>query len=101
MELPVIATDIRGCREVVKDNQTGILVRVKDRKALARAIERLAGDPELRKRFGAEGRRHILKNFDRELVLERLRKCYLRIQLELETYGTFSGAGHEPNLRSP
>lgn len=100
MELPVIATDIRGCREVVNDNQTGFLVPLKDRKALARAIETLAGDEQLRRRFGAEGRPHILKNFDRKLVLERLRNCYSRIQLELEAYGEFNGAGHEPNLRS-
>jgi glycosyltransferase involved in cell wall biosynthesis len=79
MELPVIATDIRGCREVVKHNETGILVPIKDSKALVAAIEHLGQDRVRRIALGRRGRRHILKNFDRELVFYRLRTFYAEI----------------------
>jgi glycosyltransferase involved in cell wall biosynthesis len=81
MALPVIATDIRGCREVVKCNETGILVPIKDSKALVGAIENLAQDEARRTTLGKEGRRHILANFDHEFVLQRLRNFYEQIQL--------------------
>jgi glycosyltransferase involved in cell wall biosynthesis len=84
MELPVIATDIRGCREVVKCNETGILVPIKDSKSLIAAIESLAQDEARRTELGREGRRHILENFDHELVLKRLRNFYAQIQLSLQ-----------------
>jgi glycosyltransferase involved in cell wall biosynthesis len=84
MELPVIATNIRGCREVVKCNETGILVPIKDSRALVAAIENLAQDEARRAELGKEGRRHILENFSHELVLERLRNLYAQIQLNLQ-----------------
>jgi len=84
MGLPVITTDIRGCREVVKCNETGILVPIKDCKALVAAIEALAQDEARRTELGRKGRRHILKNFDQQLVLERLRDFYAQIQLRLQ-----------------
>jgi len=51
--LPIVATDIRGCRQVVDHGETGLLVPVRDAGALASAIGRLATDPELRSRMGA------------------------------------------------
>jgi len=83
--LPVITTDVRGCREVVKPNETGILVPLRDLKALVAAIESLIYDSNRRNQFGSEGQRHILKNFDHRQVLERLRAFYLQIQLQLQT----------------
>jgi len=87
MELPVIATDIRGCREVVKRNETGILVPIKDSQALIAAIETLAQDKVRRVKLGKAGRRHILENFNHELVLERLRNFYAQVQLNLQMNG--------------
>jgi glycosyltransferase involved in cell wall biosynthesis len=84
MGLPVIATDVRGCREVVKSNETGILVPPRDLKALVTAIETLVYDENRRTEFGRQGRRHVLESFDHELVLERLRNFYNQIQLELQ-----------------
>ena len=84
MGLPVIATDVRGCREVVKRNETGVLVPLQDLKALVTAIENLVHDEKRRTQFGREGRQHILRNFDHELVLDRLRNFYCQIQLELQ-----------------
>jgi glycosyltransferase involved in cell wall biosynthesis len=88
MELPVIATDIRGCREVVEKNETGILVPVGDSRALVQAIERLVGNEGQRARFGRNGRQHVLKNFDHTLVLQRLCNFYSHVQLALQARGT-------------
>jgi len=54
---PVVATDIDGYRGVVTDQAEGLLVRPGDTAALVGAIERLAGDPELRETMGRRGRR--------------------------------------------
>jgi glycosyltransferase involved in cell wall biosynthesis len=79
MELPVIATDIRGCREVVKHGASGLLVPVGDPESLSLAIEKFAADPGLRRAMGIRGRRHIVENFDQLQVLERLINFYAQI----------------------
>lgn len=50
---PVIATDVGGVREVVRNEENGLLVPAGDSDALARAIERYFGDDELRARLRA------------------------------------------------
>jgi len=76
MGLPVVATNVRGCREVVDDGVTGRLVPVRDPGALAVAIGELARSPELRARFGAAGRDKARREFDD-------RRC---VEITLETY---------------
>ena len=68
--LPVVATDIRGCRQVVDDGRTGILVPPRDPPALARAIRRLAADPELRQRMGRQARDKAVREFDQQKVID-------------------------------
>ena len=60
---PIVATDVPGCREVVKDGANGFLVPLKDAGSLSRAIARLLSDPLLRRRMGACGREIALKEF--------------------------------------
>jgi glycosyltransferase involved in cell wall biosynthesis len=55
--LPLVATEVGGVPDVVTDGETGLLVPPRDPSALAKAIERLAADPELRAAMGAAGRR--------------------------------------------
>ena len=76
MGRPVIATDIRGCRQVVDHGTTGLLVPARDAGALATAIRSLAADPELRTRLGSAGRAKATREFDE-------RRC---IALTLDTY---------------
>lgn len=83
MEVPVIASDIRGCREVVLHERSGLLVPVRDARALAAAMERLSRDPAWASELGREGRRHIAKNFDRGLVLERLLRFYDAVEIKV------------------
>jgi len=60
---PMVATDAPGCREVAIPDRTGLLVPVDDARALAAALSRLAGDADLRARFGAEARRLAVERF--------------------------------------
>ncbi len=69
--LPVVGTDIRGTREEVVPEQTGLLVPVGDVSALAAALNRLAGDAELRGRWGAAGRARALELYDEHKVIAR------------------------------
>ena len=64
MGLPVVATDIRGCRQVVDDGRTGLLVPVRDPVALEDAVRRLAGDAKMRVAMGAAAREKALREFD-------------------------------------
>jgi len=60
---PVVAYDIAGCREIVRDRVNGFLAPAGDVEALAGNIERLLVDDDLRTRMGAEGRRIVEKEF--------------------------------------
>jgi glycosyltransferase involved in cell wall biosynthesis len=73
---PVVATDIRGCREEVVDGVTGYLVPVGAPAELAAVIERLAGSAELRDRMGAAGLERARAHFDERLVIRRLLDAY-------------------------
>jgi glycosyltransferase involved in cell wall biosynthesis len=53
---PLVTTDVPGCRELVQDGVNGLVVPPQDPPALAAALERLAGDPALRRRLGAAAR---------------------------------------------
>ena len=80
MARPVVATDIRGCRETVVDGETGVLVPVRSPTALAAAIERYVVDPELRRRHGRAGRALAEVRFDEQLVFERVARTYERLR---------------------
>jgi glycosyltransferase involved in cell wall biosynthesis len=69
--LPVVATDIRGPREQVRDGETGFLVPPMAVEPLAAALGRLAADPALRARMGAAGRAMALDRFDEAKVVAR------------------------------
>ncbi|HYU56635.1 MAG TPA: glycosyltransferase family 4 protein [Actinomycetota bacterium] len=75
----VVATDVRGCREVVADGETGLLVPARDHGALARAILRLVEDDVLRTEMEAAGRRRVALRFDEERVIERTLAVYERL----------------------
>ncbi len=67
--LPLVLTDIRGCREVVTDGVQGLLVPVRDAGALASALVRVLEDGALRRRMGAAARRRAEAEFDQERVV--------------------------------
>lgn len=77
--LPVVATDIRGCREEVLEGKTGFLVPVRDSQGLAEALSRLLADSELRRKLGEAGHRRAVEYYSEEKVIERQMKCLRRL----------------------
>ncbi|MCO5119222.1 MAG: glycosyltransferase family 4 protein [Burkholderiaceae bacterium] len=77
--IPLVATDVPGCREVVLDGQNGFLVPLHDIGALVAAVLRLAGDDELRRRMGESGRRLVLESLDEKIVFERTVDVYRQL----------------------
>lgn len=77
--LPLVTTDVPGCREVVTNEVDGLLVPARDAEALARAIARLHDDPALRARLGAAARETALREFDERIVIERTVGVYREV----------------------
>ncbi len=67
--LPVVATNIRGCREEVVNGETGILVPPGDHAALAGAMSRLLRSRQLMSDMGAAGRARALEHFDERRIV--------------------------------
>jgi glycosyltransferase involved in cell wall biosynthesis len=70
--LACIATDIAAIPELIEDGVTGTLVAPGDIAALARAIERLARDPQLRARLGGAGQRRVADKFSFDAGVDRI-----------------------------
>lgn len=79
MGLPVLATDIRGCRQVVDHQRTGLLVPPHDPTALAAGLATLALDADLRRRLGAAGRQKAVRSFDQQACIDLTLDVYRRL----------------------
>lgn len=77
--LPIIATDVPGCREVVVDKENGLLIPVKDAGSLARAIKELTSDWWTMREFGRRGRTRIESLFDERNVIDRTLEVYSQL----------------------
>ncbi len=76
---PLIATDVPGCREIVINEKTGLLVPVDDPQALAAAILRLVRSSQQRIRFGVAARRLVDERFAADLVGKATVALYQRL----------------------
>jgi glycosyltransferase involved in cell wall biosynthesis len=91
--VPVVATNVKGSREVVADGRTGFLVPLDDDQALAERIGILLDAPTLRRQMGTCGVEHVRRHFDEEQVTRRLVEIY-RDALQ----GKVTSAVREPAL---
>ncbi len=80
MGLPIVATNIRGCRQVVVDEVTGVLVPVRDDVALARALLRLVNEPGTRARMSRAARANARVEFDDQRVIARTLESYATLR---------------------
>lgn len=74
--LPVIASDFPLWREIVEGNECGICVDPCDPQAIAEAIDRLAGDPELAARMGENGRCAVHERYNWRIEERKLLDLY-------------------------
>ena len=77
---PIIAADVTGCREVVRDGIEGLLVPRNDADAAARALVRLAGDAALRARLGAAANARFRERFTEEAVMRTMTEFYAELR---------------------
>jgi N-acetyl-alpha-D-glucosaminyl L-malate synthase BshA len=78
-EVPVITTRAGGLPEVVEDGRTGFLLPVGDVDGMAAAALYLLKDEDLRRAFGAAGRRRAVEVFSQDAVVARYKAIYERV----------------------
>jgi len=74
--IPSIATDVGGVADVVRDGETGLLVAPADPDALAGAIVRLAGSPDLARDLSQRAERHVRDHFSSRTMLDAYARLY-------------------------
>jgi glycosyltransferase involved in cell wall biosynthesis len=72
----VVATDVGGIPELVREGETGLLVNPRDPDALGEAIGSLINDPERRAEMGAAGRRMRRSEYDLAVTVKRFEALY-------------------------
>jgi colanic acid/amylovoran biosynthesis glycosyltransferase len=78
-ELPVVATRVGGIPELVEDGVTGLLTPPGDAPALARALERLLANPQLRIEMGQAARRRVEAHFSLAMQVDRLLALWSKV----------------------
>ncbi len=73
---PVVATDGGGVKEIIEDGRTGLLVPMGNAGAMADALLRLLRDPDLCRRMGEAGARHVRENFTIEQTTAQVQEVY-------------------------
>ncbi|KZX51247.1 glycosyl transferase family 1 [Halioglobus sp. HI00S01] len=74
--LPLVTTDVPGCRHVVENGINGYLVQPQSSQMLAIAIKNLLDNSSLRQRLGIAARRKALMEFDERIVLSETVSTY-------------------------
>jgi glycosyltransferase involved in cell wall biosynthesis len=77
--IPVVAYDCDGAREVCLDGETGFLITPGDRAGVAKRIEQLQRNPDLRQRLGTRGRELVARWFPLEKMVDDLDALYRRL----------------------
>ncbi len=77
--IPVVATDVIGNREAVLNNETGLLVPVRNALAFARAVSALINDPRGEKKMGEAGRKRVAERFTTDEFIGEHEDFYMNI----------------------
>jgi glycosyltransferase involved in cell wall biosynthesis len=79
MGLPMVTTDMPGCRDVVRDDWNGYLVPPRDATSLATAMLKLLENPAQRIEMGARSKLHVVENFSLDRVADAYADIYHRV----------------------
>ncbi len=74
--IPIVTTNVPGCRDVVTHELNGLLVPPRDSQALANAIEKLLNDTSLRDTMGSAGRKIAMEKFSLDKIIEQTLAIY-------------------------
>ncbi|MBD23308.1 MAG: hypothetical protein CL572_06590 [Alphaproteobacteria bacterium] len=78
-KLPIISTNVPGCKEVCINNFNGFLVPPKDPKSLARSIEKLVFNKNLLYRFGSNSRSLVEQKFSTHIISKKFLNVYYEL----------------------
>ncbi len=78
-ELPIVASNVPGCKEICIHKYNGLLVPPKNSILLAKAIEKILSNPSLAKKYGKNGRKLVLKSFSTDLINKEFLTLYKKI----------------------
>jgi len=84
MEIPVVATNIRGNRDLIDDGENGYLVPVKSPSEIAKKCFQLLQDEELAKKMGQSGREKMQRQFALPIILDEMESIYKELIDEWE-----------------
>jgi glycosyltransferase involved in cell wall biosynthesis len=74
--LPLIATDIEGCRMIIEDGKNGYLIPKGNARELASVLLTLIKDPELRQKMGQRSRGIVEENYDKQKIIKQFLSLY-------------------------
>jgi glycosyltransferase involved in cell wall biosynthesis len=77
---PIVATDVTGCREIVKNEYNGLLVPAGDVKKLSCAIKKVISNTRKQREYGRNGRELVLKKFTKEKIIDQTIRAYTLIE---------------------
>jgi len=75
----IVATDVPGCRDIVRDGVSGLLVPARNPLALAEAIQKMLNSPEARAQMALRCREIAVKEFSQEVVAQQTLELYRRL----------------------
>ncbi len=93
MEIPCVATWVNGVPELIHDHEEGLLVAPSDVEGLAKAIETLLKNPELRRRLGSAGRQKVLREYNLSANTASLAQVFRKYQSPAKTGSSASSTG--------
>jgi len=82
LEIPVVASAVDGLKEVIVDNESGVLFPCEDSDALSNTILKLIKDNEKRESIAIHGKKRVSENFSYEIYKERVNELYTTLQGE-------------------
>ena len=84
MGLPAIVSNINGCNEIITHQQNGLIVAVKNYKAIFDAMEKMYLDKKLFESCALNARKNILEKYDRNIIWKLLHKEYMFFEEQLK-----------------
>ena len=78
-ETPVIATPVGGIPEIIRNGETGILIRQNTPAYIAKAIQYLLENRDVRLRMGRKGREYVVRKHSLENVCKKLHAIYKQL----------------------
>jgi glycosyltransferase involved in cell wall biosynthesis len=78
--LPSIVSDINGCNEIIKEEENGLIISVKNAEAIYKAMKRVLEDPALKNTLQNNARNRITELYEQQIVWEALLKEYKSLE---------------------